>query len=232
VKLIIRLVMLAFLGGIGYIVYDLKEQDNLSVDSFQSEVSKHWDTAKEKSTEITAVTKEHYNNLKGKWKEQYSKLDWEDIKSHLKISDQDLAEYKEFMQWAHSEEEVEEPEGITKDVNNLSEKSSNEKPSVSLKQKVPDKTELTVSEIKKNGLHAKAKELLEEAKSLNRKAVPNQAGYKKNLRKSVAAYQLAAEQYEKLIEYPGLSKREKESYNETLSQINQQIYWGKKFDTI
>lgn len=216
------MIVLAALGAAGYIAYDLKQKDDLNVDSFQSELSKHWDSAKEQSSKLANVSKEQWSKLRVKWDEQYAKLDWEKIKASLKVSDKDLEEYKKFMKWAHSDESepdmtTESETGTIVPQSSTQSESTRSKPNQVVKQKKPDE---------------KALALLREAKALNRKAIPNQPDYQKNLKKAVQAYEAAAHEYEILLKSPGISKAERASFDATLSQINQQIYWGKKFTSL
>lgn len=215
------MIILAALGGVAYIAYDLKQKDELNVESFQGELSKHWKTAKEQSSKLAEMSKEQLNKLKIKWDEQYSKLDWQKIKQTLKISDKDLEEYKKFMKWAHSDEVEQEAVQKVEALKSHSkpEQVSSSKPDLTAQAELPRRD-------------TKALELLGEAKALNRKAIPNQPDYQKNLKKSVQAYELAAGEYEKLLASPDLSRNEKTSYENTLSKINQQIYWGKKFTSL
>jgi hypothetical protein len=220
-KKLIGLIFLTALLGVAYITYDLRQKDELNVNSFQSELSKHWDTAKQQSSKLASMSKEQFNKLKIKWDEQYAKLDWDKIKTTLKIGDKDLEEYKKFMKWAHTDDAGQNSEPKIEATKTSQQTVQSDEPSRS-----------KPVEMVQERADGKALILLREAKALNRKAIPNQPGYQKNLKKAVQAYEAAAEEYTKLLNDPVISKTQKASYEKILSQINQQIYWGKKFTSI
>ncbi len=80
--------------------------------------------------------------------------------------------------------------------------------------------------------YVKGMDLLAQAKAETRKALPGMNNQKSHLRNSVKLYEQSRSKLLKVQNSAGLSVQKKKNLEEDLVQINKQIYWAKKFDSI
>lgn len=339
-KLLIFIAINAVIAFVLYTGYDLWRRDGqINQTSLESELKSNFAVVKQNATVIAAQTKEELTLLNDKLRDEYKKIDWQDVRKKLKMSNEDLSEYKEFTKWAFEEvssiegydyeefTKIEEGDDVTPGqaekpkketeliaaatpyskktsvepsakmtrestttaikerqvATSVTPPSSRESEPIKTESKLsagqrPAKTEkpkkqknptyislvkkknsagqketrdpepepeaknssstaagsgsLSANERKRRDMLAKAGKALAEAKKVNRGALPGKPNFKRNLKKSIKLYEKAENEYQKIMKSSHFSQTEKNQIEQTISGINKQIYWGKKFSTI
>lgn len=250
-KSIIRLVVLVVLIGGGFFCYKLLKKGELN----QEGIQQNFQLYKEKGIKGTlSEISDGLVELSGEAKKQFDAIDWTDVRSKLKLSDDDLKSYQDSVEWLYQDDKtaIQEDEVSNEEIQSTLVKESDEKDHKVREESnkvVESKTVVKSKPVTKPKQVAKYKpkevqgekgsryyheglELLNEAKSLAKKGMPGQPNHQSYLKKSAKKYKKVLSKFEKAKKDRKLTKDQSKRIEELEPKIAGQIYWAKKLGAL
>lgn len=189
------------------------------------------------------------SNFGGEISEKFEATDWNELKNKVGMSDQELKEYWNGLEWVYTEEEKRsdpamapgEPAPGMESSNPESQKLKSTAPGTAPKTEPAGSKTVNPAPTEKTApkpvaitpaSYTKGMTLLAEAKEHSRKALPGMSQHLMHLKKSAILYEKGRSELQKALQDKNLDASKRNEIDSVLPKINKQIYWANKMGTL